>query len=74
MFVMALMAYLSLISYHPLFDTHETMITTKWTGWAAAMGSNAEAVAIYRMALGVMLLVELTTRFQYLHPFYSDQG
>ena len=38
------------------------------------MGSNAEAVAIYRIALGVMLLVELTTRFQYLHPFYSDEG
>ena len=50
------------------------MSTNKWNGWNAAMGSNAEAVAIYRIALGVMLLVELTTRFQYLHPFYSDEG
>lgn len=48
--------------------------STKWEGWRAALGSNPEAVAVYRITLGIMLLVELTTRFQYLHPFYSDEG
>lgn len=51
-----------------------TSASTKWRGWRAAFGSNSEAVALYRIALGIMLLVELTTRFQYLHPFYSDEG
>jgi hypothetical protein len=50
------------------------MSFTKWDGLRGAFGSNPEAVAIYRISLGIMLLVELTTRFQYLHPFYSDEG
>jgi hypothetical protein len=45
-----------------------------WGGWAAMLGSNYEAVAIYRISLGIMLLIELVSRFQYLHPFYSDEG
>ncbi|KAL3804895.1 hypothetical protein HJC23_006667 [Cyclotella cryptica] len=50
------------------------MSTKKWNGWRATLGSNPEAVALFRMSLGVMLLIELITRFQYLHPFYSDEG
>jgi hypothetical protein len=44
------------------------------SGLNAAFGSNFEAVALYRISLGVMLLVELVSRFQYLHAFYSDEG
>jgi hypothetical protein len=50
------------------------MNSSKWNGWRAALGSNPEAVAAFRIVLGIMLLVELTTRFQYLHAFYSDEG
>jgi hypothetical protein len=46
----------------------------KWNGWRATFGSNPEAVAAFRISLGAILLVELITRFQYLHPFYSDEG
>mmetsp|Transcript_5295 Transcript_5295/g.7723 ORF Transcript_5295/g.7723 Transcript_5295/m.7723 type:complete len:513 (-) Transcript_5295:73-1611(-) len=45
-----------------------------WGGWAAILGSNYEAIALYRISLGIMLLIELVSRFQYLHPFYSDSG
>ena len=44
------------------------------SGWTAMFGSNYEAVALYRISLGIMLLIELVSRFQYLHPFYSDEG
>ena len=40
-------------------------------GWQACFGSNYEAVALYRITLGLMLCIELISRFQYLHPFYS---
>ena len=43
-------------------------------GWRACFGSNLEAVALYRMCLGAWLFVELASRFQYLHAFYSDEG
>ena len=46
----------------------------KWVGLCAMFGSNYEAVALYRVSLGIMLLIELVTRFKYLHPFYSDDG
>jgi hypothetical protein len=45
-----------------------------WGGVNAMMGSNLEAVALFRISLGSMLLIELVSRFQYLHPFYSDEG
>lgn len=44
------------------------------SGLKAALGSNFQAVALYRISLGVMLLVELVSRYQYLHAFYSDEG
>lgn len=43
-------------------------------GWRATFGTNPEAVALYRISLGVLLFLELTSRFQYLHAFYSDAG
>lgn len=43
-------------------------------GWRAALGSNREAVALYRISLGVTLFVELASRFQYFHAFYSGEG
>lgn len=43
-------------------------------GLASMLGSNAEAIALYRISLGIMLFIELVSRFQYLHPFYSDEG
>ena len=44
-------------------------------GWKAVFGSNNEAVALYRIiSLGIMLFIELASRFQYLHAFYSDAG
>ncbi|KAL7538891.1 hypothetical protein ACHAXR_008869 [Thalassiosira sp. AJA248-18] len=43
-------------------------------GWMATFGSNNEAVALYRISLGIMLFIELASRFQYLHAFYSDEG
>ena len=43
-------------------------------GWRAALGANPEAVALYRITLGAVLLVEVASRFQYLHAFYSDEG
>ena len=42
--------------------------------WQTAFSSNYQAIAIYRICLGIMLFVELTSRFQYLHAFYSDDG
>ncbi len=44
------------------------------SGLNAAFGSNFEAVALYRISLGAMLLAELVSRYQYLHAFYSDEG
>ncbi len=43
-------------------------------GWKSAFGSNDESVALYRICLGLVLCVELVSRFKYLHPFYSDEG
>lgn len=43
-------------------------------GWSATFGSNHEAVALYRISLGILLFLEVASRFQYLHVFYSDEG
>jgi len=44
------------------------------SGLRAVFGCTYEALAIYRMALGTLLTIELVTRFWYLHPFYSEEG
>ena len=31
-------------------------------------------IAIFRISIGLMLLLELVLRFRFLHPFYSDEG
>jgi len=43
-------------------------------GLRAAFGCTQEGLALFRISLGVLLVFELVTRFQYLHPFYSDEG
>ena len=43
-------------------------------GLVSVLGSNLEAIAIFRMTFGALLLVELVSRYQYLLPFYSDAG
>ena len=40
----------------------------------ATFGSNFEAVAMYRISLGIMLFIELVSRYKYLHAFYSNEG
>ena len=44
------------------------------SGLKATFGSNFEAVAMYRISLGIMLFIELVSRYKYLHAFYSDEG
>lgn len=38
------------------------------------LGSTVEALALYRIAMGVLLVCELVLRFRFLHVFYSDEG
>ena len=37
-------------------------------------GCTKQALGIYRIMLGSLLVVELLLRFRFLHPFYSDDG
>lgn len=43
-------------------------------GWKAMFGSTVEALAIFRISLGILLVMELVLRFRFLHVFYSDEG
>ena len=43
-------------------------------GWKHAFSSNNESIALYRIFLGIVLSIELITRFAYLRPFYSNEG
>jgi len=54
--------------------TQHNIRDTDKMGLRSMFGCNYEAVALYRISLGVMLLFELVTRFNYLHAFYSDEG
>lgn len=38
------------------------------------LGSTVEALALFRMSLGTLLVIELILRFRFLHVFYSDEG
>eukprot|EP00977_Amphora_coffeiformis_P012926 scaffold3289_cov163-Amphora_coffeaeformis.AAC.1 len=42
--------------------------------WKLVWGATPEGLALYRICLGGLLILELVLRFNYLHPFYSDQG
>jgi len=43
-------------------------------GWKTVFGCTLEALALYRISLGTLLLSELVLRFRFLHPFYSEEG
>jgi hypothetical protein len=43
-------------------------------GWKAVLGCSYESLALFRILLGSLLLLELVLRFRFLHPFYSDEG
>lgn len=43
-------------------------------GWKIALGSTYESLALFRISLGFFLLLELSLRFRFLLPFYSDEG
>jgi len=43
-------------------------------GWEAVLGSSVEALALFRISLGILLVCELVLRFRFLHVFYSDEG
>ena len=43
-------------------------------GWRAVLGCTPEALAIFRISLGVLLVCELVLRFRFLHVFYTDEG
>ena len=38
------------------------------------LGCTSEALALFRISLGVLLICELVLRFRFLHVFYSDEG
>lgn len=43
-------------------------------GWKPVFGCTYESLALFRVALGVLLTLELVLRFRFLRPFYSDEG
>jgi len=43
-------------------------------GWTAVAGCSLRALAVFRIALGALLVTELVLRFRFLRPFYSNQG
>ena len=43
-------------------------------GWEAVLGSSVEALALFRISLGILLVCELVLRFRFLHVFYSEEG
>lgn len=43
-------------------------------GWRVVFGCTYEALALFRISLGILLTCELILRFRFLHAFYSDEG
>eukprot|EP00980_Cylindrotheca_fusiformis_P028189 scaffold22586_cov138-Cylindrotheca_fusiformis.AAC.9 len=43
-------------------------------GWRAVFGATPEALAVFRISLGSLLVAELLLRFRFLHAFYTDEG
>ena len=54
--------------------TKSPVPTSNVGGWKAMFGSTVEALAIFRISLGTLLVMELVLRFRFLHVFYSDEG
>ena len=48
--------------------------TGRMKGWKAVLGSTVEALALFRISMGALLVCELILRFRFLHVFYSDEG
>lgn len=42
--------------------------------WIAVGGSTYQALALFRITLGILLTLELVLRFRFLRPFYSNEG
>jgi hypothetical protein len=49
-------------------------MSSKAGGFRAAFGCTPEALALFRIAVGVLLVCELVLRFRFLHVFYTDEG
>jgi hypothetical protein len=43
-------------------------------GWIAVLGCSYQAIALFRLTLGLMLVLELLLRYRFLRAFYSDEG
>jgi hypothetical protein len=43
-------------------------------GWTAVLGCSTQALAMFRVSLGLLLTLELVLRYRFLRPFYSDEG
>jgi hypothetical protein len=43
-------------------------------GLRAMFGCTPEALALFRISLGFLLVCELVLRFRFLHVFYTDEG
>lgn len=43
-------------------------------GWKPILGCSYESLALFRILLGGLLLIELVLRYRFLHPFYSNEG
>lgn len=57
-----------------IMSTSATGNSTRRGGWQAVFGCTYEALALFRVSLGVLLTCELLLRFRFLHVFYSDEG
>jgi hypothetical protein len=49
-------------------------MSSKAGGLRAAFGCTPEALALFRIAVGVVLVTELVLRFRFLHVYYTDEG
>ena len=52
----------------------EAKTTKRMGGLNRALGCTVEALALFRISLGILLICELVLRFRFLHVFYSDEG
>eukprot|EP00557_Chaetoceros_sp_GSL56_P014107 CAMPEP_0176483438 /NCGR_PEP_ID=MMETSP0200_2-20121128/3919_1 /TAXON_ID=947934 /ORGANISM="Chaetoceros sp., Strain GSL56" /LENGTH=511 /DNA_ID=CAMNT_0017879841 /DNA_START=44 /DNA_END=1579 /DNA_ORIENTATION=+ len=43
-------------------------------GLRAVLGCNLKALALFRISLGFLLLLELLLRYRFIHVFYSEEG
>lgn len=46
----------------------------EYGGWRAVLGATPASLRWFRRVLGALLVLELTLRYRFLRPFYSDDG